>query len=75
MMGVRRLSAGIDFDGSGKSTPHSDLGAARTGQSAAMHQQLHRFTVTPDVQILINQTLDPDADVVGVFGLRAWLVL
>jgi len=35
---------------------------------------LRRLTITPDVQILINPALNPDADVVAVFGLRARLV-
>ena len=30
--------------------------------------------IEPDVQVLINPALNPDADVVGVFGLRARLV-
>ena len=33
-----------------------------------------RFSVTPDVQVLIHPALNPDADVVAVFGLRARLV-
>jgi len=32
------------------------------------------LTITPDVQVLINPALNPDAEVVGVFGLRARLI-
>jgi len=35
---------------------------------------LNRFSVTPDVQVLIDPALNPDADVVAVFGLRVRLV-
>jgi len=35
---------------------------------------LKRFSVTPDVQVLIHPALNPDTDVVAVFGLRARLV-
>jgi porin len=31
--------------------------------------------VTPDVQVLINPALNPDKDVIGIFGLRARLAL
>jgi porin len=36
-------------------------------------QLLEHLAITPDVQLLINPALNPDADVVGVFGLRARL--
>ena len=35
---------------------------------------LKRFSVTPDVQVLIHPALNPNSDVVAVFGLRARLV-
>jgi len=35
---------------------------------------LRRFSVTPDIQLIIRPALNPDADVVAVFGLRARLV-
>jgi len=35
---------------------------------------LQRFTITPDVQVLFHPALNPGTDIVGVFGLQAWLV-
>ena len=32
------------------------------------------FAVTPDVQVLVNPALDPDKDIIGIFGLRARLI-
>lgn len=30
---------------------------------------------TPDVQVIFNPALDPDEDVIGIFGLRARIEL
>ena len=36
-------------------------------------QLLEHLAITPDIQVLLNPALNPDADVVGVFGVRARL--
>jgi porin len=35
---------------------------------------LKRLTLTPDIQLIIHPALNPDSNVVAVFGLRARLV-
>jgi len=34
-----------------------------------------RFAITPDLQLLLNPTLDPERDLIWVFGVRARLAL
>jgi porin len=51
--------------------------ALRDEYSIELLYRLHlvkRFSITPDVQILFNPALNPNADVVAVFGLRGRLV-
>ncbi|MCB9911390.1 MAG: carbohydrate porin [Verrucomicrobiales bacterium] len=38
-------------------------------------QLLQRLSLTPDIQVLVNPALNPDQDVIAVFGLRARLTL
>ena len=68
------LAVGLNWGRPSPETYGTRLGDEYTIELLYRVHLLNRLSVTPDVQIVINPALNPDADVVGVFGLRARLV-
>jgi len=68
------LAVGFNWGRPSTETYGTRLGDEYTIELLYRIHLLHQLSVTPDVQILISPALNPDADVVGVFGLRARLV-
>jgi porin len=55
--------------------PESGLDDQYTVELFYRLQLAQNLAITPDVQLLINPALNPDENVIGVFGLRARLAL
>ena len=68
------LAVGFNWGRPSPETYGTRLGDEYTIELLYRVNLLHRLSVTPDVQIVINPALNPDADVVGVFGLRMRLM-
>ena len=49
------------------------LGDQYTGEAFYRLQLAQYVAITPDVQVIVDPALNPDEDVIGVFGLRARL--
>jgi len=54
-------------------TPDNELDDQYTAELFYRLQLTQNLAITPDVQLIIDPALNPDEDVIGVFGLRARL--
>jgi porin len=67
------LGVGLNWSRPNESTFGRDLDDQFTGEVFYSLQVVDKFVLTPSVQILGNPALNPDEDVIVVFGLRARL--
>jgi len=68
------LAVGFNWGRPSSETYGSGLRDEYTLEMLYRIQLLKRFSVTPDVQVLIHPALNPGSDILAVFGLRARLV-
>ncbi|MFC1577891.1 carbohydrate porin [Thermodesulfobacteriota bacterium] len=71
--GSNMLGVGLHLSRPNESTFGSDLDDQFTGEIFYKLQVTENFALTPSVQVLGNPALNPDEDLIGLFGLRARL--
>ncbi len=63
----------LGFNVNRSKPPESDLDDQYTAELFYRLQLAQNLAITPDVQLLINPALNPNEDVIWLFGLRARL--
>ena len=64
------LGLGINWSRPSEDTFGPGLDDQYTAEIYYRFQLLKVLTITPDVQLLVNPALNPDEDLVAVFGIR-----
>ena len=67
------VALGLSYGKPTSETGDGDLGDQYTMELFYRLQLFEHLVVTPDIQVLVNPAQNPDADVIGVFGVRARL--
>jgi porin len=68
------LGIGLNWGRPSDETFESDLDDQYTAEIYYRLQLVENLTITPDVQLLIDPALNPDEDLIAVFGVRARIV-